>query len=214
MCAAAPLSPEQQAALEKKLKNGIVHQAYGMTELSPVAHFATVLNEEQRTAVRARTGTIGKLVPGTECRLLKIEGEDDPARGLVQIKGPQVMLGYCNRPDVTKATILEDGWLDTGDVAVCDHEGYFWIVDRVKELIKVKGFQVAPAELEGLLNQHAAVKECIVIGIPDERAGEAPKAYVSLNPGSDLTAEALYKALDEHLTALGVSDFKRLKGGV
>merc|ERR1719506_2971767 len=101
---------------------------------------------------------------------MPVEGEDDPTKGLLQIWGPQVMRGYRKRPEQTRQTILADRWLDTGDVAIVDREGYFWIVDRVKELIKVKGFQVAPAELEGLLIQHPSVRECCVIGVPHEKA--------------------------------------------
>ena len=94
------------------------------------------------------------------------------------MRGPQVMTGYLNNPEATAATIDEDGWLHSGDVAVVDSDGYFQIVDRLKELIKYKGFQVAPAELEALILGHEHVGDVAVIGVPDEEAGELPKAFV------------------------------------
>jgi len=98
------------------------------------------------------------------------------------------MKGYLNNPEATAATLDEDGWLHTGDVALVDDDGFFWIVDRVKELIKYKGYQVAPAEIEAVLLTHTSIADAAVIGIPDEAAGEAPKAFVVPVPGQELTA--------------------------
>ena len=120
-------------------------------------------------------------MPGTECRIVCIEtgrvlaaGES----GEVLIRGPQVMKGYWNNPEATAATIDSDGWLHTGDIGVVDEEGYLTVVDRLKELIKVKGYQVAPAELESLLLEHPQIADIAVIPVADEEAGEVPKACV------------------------------------
>ena len=150
-------------------------QGYGLTETSPVTHGNPI---DPR---RVKPGTIGPPVPETECRLVDPESGEDLGigeRGELWIRGPQVMSGYLNNPEATAATIDEDGWLHTGDVAVVDEDGYFQIVDRLKELIKYKGFQVPPAELEALLISHPAVADAAVVGVPDEETGEIPKAFV------------------------------------
>ena len=128
------------------------------------------------------------LVANCEARVVDPETGDDLGvgeDGELWIRGPNVMKGYLNNPDATAATIDGDGWLHTGDIGHVDADGYWFIVDRVKELIKVKGFQVPPAELEALLLTHPAVADVAVIGIPDEEAGERPKAFVVLKPGVD-----------------------------
>jgi acyl-CoA synthetase (AMP-forming)/AMP-acid ligase II len=135
-------------------------------------------------------GSIGPPVPNTECRIVDVAtGEDVPAgeRGELLIRGPQVMKGYLNNPRATALAIDPAGWLHTGDIATVDEQGSVRIVDRVKELIKYKGYQVAPAELEGLLLTHPAIADATVIGIPDEEAGEVPKAFVV--PSAPLTPE-------------------------
>jgi len=182
-CGAAPLAAE--IAREVKTRIGCsVTQGYGMTETSPVTHLVGP------GATAGKPGSVGPPLPGTECRLVDpgtgvdvVPGE----RGELWIRGPQVMLGYLGNPAATAAMLDADGWLHTGDVAVVDEEGWFTIVDRVKELIKYKGFQVAPAELEAILITHPLIADCAVIGIPDEEAGELPKAFVvpaddALNP--------------------------------
>jgi len=170
---AAPLGPEMQEACSKRL-GCPVSQGYGMTELSPVTHAPPI-------GQPVKLGSVGPLAPETEARLVDPDsGEDvEPGQpGEVLIRGPQVMLGYLNNPAATAATIDPDGWLHTGDVATADEDGWFYIVDRVKELIKYKGFQVAPAELEAILINHPHVADCAVVGVPDEQAGERPKAFV------------------------------------
>ncbi len=161
-------------------------QGYGLTETSPVTHCVRPNGEN-------RPGSIGPALPNTECRLVDPEsGEDaEPGeRGELWIRGPQVMKGYLNNDEATRHTIDDDGWLHTGDIAVVDEDGYFEIVDRLKELIKYKGFQVAPAELEALLINHPEVQDVAVIGVPDEECGELPKAYV-VAAGDRSTRDAL-----------------------
>jgi acyl-CoA synthetase (AMP-forming)/AMP-acid ligase II len=171
---AAPVGAELVEQVSERI-GAVVMQGYGLTETSPVTHCNPI--EPQRV----KAGTIGPPLPDTECRLVDPEsGEELGAgrRGELWIRGPQVMSGYLNNPEATSATIDEDGWLHTGDVAVVDDDGYFQIVDRLKELIKYKGFQVPPAELEAVLIGHPAVADAAVVGVPDEEAGELPKAFV------------------------------------
>ncbi len=170
---AAPLSAELESAVRDRL-GVIVTQGYGLTEASPVTHFLA-------RNVADKAGSIGVLVPNTECKIADIETQ--AALGVRQdgelwVRGPQIMQGYLNQPEATAAMVDSDGWLHTGDIGFCDEDGYFWIVDRLKELIKYKGFQVAPAELEEVLRGHPAVGDVAVIGVPDPEAGEVPKALV------------------------------------
>ena len=120
-------------------------------------------------------------------------GQDAPSGGLgeVWVRGPQVMKGYLGNPEATRAMIDGDGWLHTGDIGRADEDGYLYVVDRVKELIKYKGFQVAPAELEAVVQSHPAVADAAVIPSPDIEAGEVPKAYVVIKPGAAPTAEEI-----------------------
>lgn len=117
--------------------------------------------------------------------------------GEILVRGPQVMKGYLNNPSATMNTLDEAGWLHTGDVGYADEDGYFWIVDRIKELIKYKGFQVAPAELEALLLSHPAIADAAVIGRPHEEAGEVPKAFVVKR--AELTADDVFNFVAEHV---------------
>jgi acyl-CoA synthetase (AMP-forming)/AMP-acid ligase II len=174
MSGAAPLGAAVAGLASDRLGCAVM-QGYGMTELSPVSHSNP---DPPETIDRA---SIGPPIPNTECSLIDVQtGDDVPtgASGELLVRGPQVMKGYLNDPDATAATVDEDGWLHTGDVAMVDDRGYFTIVDRVKELIKFKGFQVAPAELEALLISHPDVVDAAVVGSPDEEAGEVPKAFV------------------------------------
>ena len=179
---AAPLGAELAQEASARIGCDVV-QGYGMTELSPVSH-ATPPGQ-------FKPGTSGVTVPNTECRLVDADGNDQGVggRGELWVRGPQVMKGYLNNDEATANTIDADGWLHTGDVAEVDDDGHFSIVDRVKELIKYKGFQVPPAELEALLLTHPKIADCAVIGIPDDEAGELPKAFVVAAPGVELTAE-------------------------
>jgi 4-coumarate--CoA ligase len=180
---AAPLSADLAAEAGARLGCEVV-QGYGMTELSPVSHLTP--------RGQFRPGSVGVTAPGTETLIMDIttgEAAGIDADGEVWVRGPQVMKGYLNNPSATEATIDADGWLHTGDIGHVDSAGHLYIVDRLKELIKYKGFQVAPAELEALLLAHPSVADAAVIGIPDEEAGEVPAAYVVPRPGTSLTED-------------------------
>jgi acyl-CoA synthetase (AMP-forming)/AMP-acid ligase II len=182
---AAPLSAATAAEAAARVGCPVV-QGYGMTELSPVSHFTP--------PHRDRPGAAGLLVANTECRIVDpATGESlGPDRdGELWIRGPQVMAGYLNQPAATAATLDAEGWLHTGDIAHVDADGYLYVVDRLKELIKYKGFQVPPAELEALLLAHPAVADAAVIGLPDDEAGEIPVAFVVLKPGQQADAAAI-----------------------
>ncbi|MFJ4625125.1 4-coumarate--CoA ligase family protein [Streptomyces sp. NPDC088847] len=175
--AAAPLDAHLAAACSQRLGLPPVGQAYGMTELSPGTHVVPV-----RDMPTAPPGTVGKLIAGTEMRVVSL---DDPDKDLgvgeageLLIRGPQVMKGYLGRPDETAAMIDPDGWLHTGDVGHVDDGGWLFVVDRVKELIKYKGFQVAPAELEALLLTHPGIADAAVVGEYNDDKNEVPHAYV------------------------------------
>jgi acyl-CoA synthetase (AMP-forming)/AMP-acid ligase II len=172
-----------------------------MTEASPVTHFA----DDDELAAQD-PGAIGRLVGNTEGRLVDPgTGEDTDGDGEVWIRGPQVMRGYLGDEEATRGALTEDGWLRTGDVARIE-EGEVWrIVDRVKELIKYKGYQVPPAELEALLVNHEGVADAAVIPIPDEAGGEAPMACV-VPAGDDLDPEALMAWVAER-----VAPYKRIR---
>ena len=191
---AAPLGADLAAAAAARVGCEVV-QGYGMTELSPVSHCTP---EGQ-----FRPGTSGVTISNTEIRIVDPSTGADldvGGRGELLVRGPQVMKGYLNNPDATAETLDADGWLHTGDVAVLDGEGHVSIVDRIKELIKYKGFQVPPAELEAVLVTHPAVADAAVIGVPDAEAGELPKAFITLAPGADApTLEDLQSHVGEHL---------------
>jgi acyl-CoA synthetase (AMP-forming)/AMP-acid ligase II len=174
-CGAAPLDPATERACAERL-GCVFGQGYGMSEATSAI---AVLNPEEPEAIEP--GTVGPLLPGVEARVLDPETGSDvgaDGEGELLVRGPQLMRGYHGRPDATAATIDDDGWLHTGDLATISADGVLRITDRLKELIKVKGFQVAPAELEGLLCTHPAIADAAVVGVPDEAAGEAPKAFV------------------------------------
>jgi acyl-CoA synthetase (AMP-forming)/AMP-acid ligase II len=195
---AAPLGPELTQAVEARL-NVKIRQGYGMTEASPATHY-TVAGEE-------RCGAVGRLMPSTEGRMIDPEtGKDVPLGqpGEVWVRGPQVMKGYLNNAEATARTVDADGWMHTGDIGVMDAEGYLTVVDRLKELIKVKGFQVAPAELESILLKHPKIADVAVIPVPDEQSGEVPKAIVVMREA--LTAEEVMNFLEPK-----VAHYKRVR---
>ena len=144
--------------------------------------------------------------------LSEITGRGPDARGELWVRAPNIMKGYWNKPEATKDTLTPDGWLKTGDIAYVDEEGKFYIVDRKKELIKVKGNQVAPAELEGLLLEHPAVADAAVIGVPTPDGDESPRAYVVLLP--DEKSKATKPDEIAAFVAKNVTRHKRLMGGV
>nr|CAI5816914.1 unnamed protein product [Callosobruchus analis] len=200
---AAPLGAELEKELKEKFNVEHVSQGYGMTETT-LAVLATPHG-------KAKSGSCGVVVPGM---MAKVIDDDGRALGKYQegelcFKGPLIMKGYVGDPESTRNTIDPDGWLHTGDVAYYDSDGYFFIVDRIKELIKYKAFQVAPAELEALLLTHNSIEDAAVIGLPDEMAGELPLAFVVKKPGEKLTEREVEKFVEDN-----VSPQKRLRGGV
>src|SRR6266699_1489893 len=169
---AAPLDAALEAAAAERIGT-LVTQGWGLTETSPVA--TTNLGGEPRP------GSVGRLLPNTEMRVVDpASGADRPVgeTGELVVSGPQVMKGYLGRPEETAAMLDPDGWLHTGDLGYVDGDGYWYVVDRVKELIKYKGLQVAPAELEAVLLSHPAIADAAVVRAADEEAGEVPKAFV------------------------------------
>jgi acyl-CoA synthetase (AMP-forming)/AMP-acid ligase II len=176
MSGAAPLDAGLAGACAARLGCQVV-QGYGLTETSPVTSITS-----DRPGL-ARPGSIGPLAPNTEARIVDIATGEELGRGAdgeICFRGPQVMQGYLANPEATARTIDAGGWLHTGDIGHADADGYFFIVDRLKELIKYKGFQVPPAELEAVLLSHPAVIDAAVIPVADDEAGEIPKAFVVL----------------------------------
>jgi acyl-CoA synthetase (AMP-forming)/AMP-acid ligase II len=175
---AAPLKAELAVECGKRLGCDVV-QGYGMTELSPVSHLTP--------PGWFKPGSVGITAPNTQTRIVDpVTGSDRDtgAEGEVWVRGPQVMKGYLNNPQATAATVDPDGWLHTGDLGYVDADGHLYVEDRLKELIKYKGFQVPPAELEAVLLRHPDVADAAVIGRPDDEAGEIPVGYVVLRPGA------------------------------
>jgi 4-coumarate--CoA ligase len=185
---AAPLDGELGHAVANRLGCAML-QGYGMTELSPVSHAIP-----RDGAELVPLDSVGYTVPNTECKLLDpatdeeidVPAEGPSAPGQLLVRGPQVMLGYLNRPEATAATIDPDGFLRTGDIATVTADGVVTIVDRLKELIKYKGYQIAPAELEALLLTHPRIADAAVIGVHADDGEEVPKAFVVRQAGAEL----------------------------
>ena len=172
---AAPLGGDVADAVGRRL-GAVAVQGYGMTEMAPVSHAVP--------EGAPRSGSVGLTVPNAECRIVDPATGQDAPEGELWVRGPMVMKGYHGNPAATAATLTPDGWLKTGDLGGFDADGYLYIRDRVKELIKVSGFQVAPAEVEAALLSHPGVADCAVVGRPDEAAGEVPVAFVVRVPGA------------------------------
>lgn len=184
---AAPLPMAVAQEFERITGGAKVVEGYGLTECSPVTHANPLVGERKE-------GSIGMPLPDTDVKLTDLDEPDrrvpQGERGELCIRGPQVMQGYWNRPDET-GLVIRDGWLHTGDVAIMDEQGYFKIVDRIKDMVLVSGFNVYPTEIEDVLYQHPKVLKCAVVGLPDETTGERIKAYIVLKPGEAITAEAI-----------------------
>jgi long-chain acyl-CoA synthetase len=182
--------PSQVQKQFMQITGGLLVEGYGLTECSPVTHCSPV-DKSMRTV---KVGSIGLPLPDTEAKIVDLEtGEKTLAqgeRGELAVKGPQVMKGYWHKPQET-VMVLHDGWLLTGDIACMDEDGYFYITDRKKELIKTKDFSVYPRELEDILYEHPTVKLCAVVGKPDRLAGEVPKAFVVLKEDASVSGEDL-----------------------
>ena len=187
---AAPLDGALATAVARRL-DCKVRQGYGMTELSPVSHAVPASRDDLPMR------SVGLALPNMECRLVHPgSGADIPVPatgtsrpGELLCRGPNVMLGYLNNPEATAEAIDADGWLRTGDIATVSAEGVYAIVDRLKELIKYKGYQVAPAVLEAVLLGHPRIADAAVIGIPDDDGQEVPKAFVVLQADAALTGD-------------------------
>lgn len=206
--AAAPLGASAVDKFNAKCKNAInLLQMYGMTETSPLT-----LMQTTKLKNGTKIGGSGFLIPNTEAKIIPINGDSSSGLGPNQsgelvVRGPQNMKSYHNNPQATHDTILEDNWLRTGDISYYDTDEHFFITDRLKELIKVKGFQVAPAELEELLKSHPAVEDAAVVGVPHPVQGEAPKAFVVLK--QQVTVQQLKDFVENK-----VANYKRLVGGI
>ena len=200
---AAPLSAEMQQRIQDVMGFPII-QGYGMTEASPVTHSDFL--EPHLT----RHGSIGPALPDTDQKVVDVEtGETEVPygeSGELMVRGPQVMKGYYNNEEATRGTLTEDGWLHTGDIVRMDADGYVWVLDRLKELIKYKGFQVPPAELEGVLLEHPGISDAAVIGKEDLESGEIPKAFVVTSPGAEVSADDVMSFVAER-----VATFKHVR---
>jgi long-chain acyl-CoA synthetase len=196
-CGAAPLASELARRMTD-LTGIMVNQGYGMTEASPVTHVGYNAPPEMN-----RPASIGKPLALTDCRIVDIEGNEvaPGEQGELTIRGPQIMLGYWKDPQAT-AAVLRDGWYFSGDIVRCDSDDFYYVLDRSKEMIKYKGFPVAPAEVESLLLEHPAVRDCGVVAKPDLAAGEIPCAFVVLREGftqSEVLAKQLCDFVADHL---------------
>ncbi|KAL5275147.1 hypothetical protein ACFFRR_001234 [Megaselia abdita] len=206
MSGAAPIGQLDVEKFLSKFPKIKFAQGYGLTETSPCA----LLTPNNHTKFAAA----GMVPANTNCKIVSFDKEDGKGLGPntpgeLCVQGPQVMKGYLNNQEATDATFYDNGWLRTGDVAYYDEEGYFFITDRMKELIKVKGFQVPPAELEEILRSHDKILDVAVIGIPHETAGESPKACVVLKPDTTATEQEIKDFVESK-----VAHYKKLEGGV
>jgi long-chain acyl-CoA synthetase len=189
----APLPLEVQRRFEA-ISGAKVVEGYGLTEASPVTHCNPVFGER-------RTGTIGLPLPSTEAAIINWDAMEllSPGQqGEICVRGPQVMAGYWQRPDET-ANVLRDGWLRTGDIGVMSEDGYFSVVDRVKDIIIAGGLKIFPRDVDEVLYQHPKVLEAAAVGVPDAYRGETVRAYVVVKPGERLTQEELDAFLKERL---------------
>jgi len=182
----APLPVEVINEFEGKT-GSIIVEGYGLTEASPVTHINPYASGGRKV------GSIGMPLPDTECRIVDaLEGKDEvpPGEpGELLIRGPQVMSSYWKRPEETADALTPDGWLYTGDIATMDEDGFFFIVDRKKDMVLSGGYNVYPRDIEEALFEHPDIREGAVVGIPDPKYGEAVKAFVVLKPGATTTKE-------------------------
>ena len=192
---ASALPPQIQKKF-MQITGGLLAEGYGLTEASPVTH----CNPVDRTMKTVKVGSIGLPLPDTEAQIVDLEtGErtlEQGETGELAVRGPQVMKGYWHRPEET-ALVMRDGWLQTGDIAHMDKDGFFYITDRKKDLMKYKDYSVYPRELEDILYEHPAVKLCAVVGKPDPPAGEVPKAFIVLKEGTVVSAKEIMAFIND-----------------
>jgi acyl-CoA synthetase (AMP-forming)/AMP-acid ligase II len=195
MSGAAPLDADLGHAVAKRVGCRVV-QGYGMSELSPVSHITPFDGGVRNMGMVAPLSSVGWTVSNAASKLINPDTGDEidvPAEGLSEtgelwFKGPNVMAGYLGNEQATRETIDDEGWLHTGDLAQVDACGCVYIVDRLKELIKYKGYQVPPAELEAVLLSHPSIADAAVVGVSDAEGEEVPKAFVVKQSGAELTA--------------------------
>jgi long-chain acyl-CoA synthetase len=203
ICGASAIPPEIQKQFMDITGSTLV-EGYGLTEASPVTH----ANPMDPTFKTVKTGSIGFSWPDTEAKIVDPNsGKELPLgeAGELIVKGPQVMRGYWNMPEET-INVLRDGWLYTGDIGCKDNEGYFYIIDRAKDLIKYKGHSVYPREIEDVIYEHPAVKLCAVVGVPDEISGEIPKAFIVLKDKIIASEEEIIQFVKDRVAA-----YKRIR---
>ncbi len=191
---AAPLPMDVQTRFGE-ITGGRLVEGYGLTEAAPVSHCNPIYGQR-------KAGSIGVPFPDVEARIMdyeKLEEKPQGEAGELWLRGPQVMKGYWGKPDETAKTITEDGWLRTGDIARMDSDGYFYIVDRLKDIIIASGFNIVPREVEEVIFEHPKVQEAVVAGVPDAYRGETVKAYVVLRPGQAATADEIIAFCAERL---------------
>ncbi|KAF3926438.1 S-dihydroxybenzoyltransferase [Arthrobotrys entomopaga] len=205
---AAPLTSEIQEAIYNRLKIK-TKQGYGLSETSPTTH------AQAWEDWKDKIGSVGQLLPNLTAKYVGEDGEEVKAgeTGELWLKGPNIMMGYWKNPEATANCMTEDGYFKTGDVGHQDKDGNFYITDRVKELIKYKGFQVPPAELEGKIASHPKVDDVAVTGVwEDSQHTEVPRAYIVLAAGNQPTPEVAQEIID--FVAKNVAHHKKLRGGV
>ncbi len=195
----APLAVEVHRQFSK-ISGGLFIEGYGLTEASPVTHSNPIIGKK-------KIGSIGIPLPDTEAKIVDVEeGKEEidiGEPGELIIKGPQVMKGYWKRPEETAST-LRDGWLYTGDICTMDQDGYFYVVDRKKDMIIAGGFNIYPREIDEVLYEHPKIQEAVAVGVPDEYRGETVKAFVVLKPGEQASEEEIIKFCRERLAAYKV----------
>jgi acyl-CoA synthetase (AMP-forming)/AMP-acid ligase II len=201
---AAPLGSEVAQECSERLGDCVVKQAWGMSELAPIG---TVTPDDDN-----RPGSSGCTVASMLYKIVDTETGEPLPRGMegeVVCTGPNVMTGYLNNPEANANAFDADGWFRTGDIGFADEDGFIFFTDRLKELIKYKGFQVPPAELEALLLTHPQIVDSAVIPVPNDEAGEVPRAFVTLAPGQTFDANAIAEWVAER-----VAPHKKLRGGI
>lgn len=203
---AAPLGKDVEEAVSAKFPNATLGQGYGMTEAGPVLALCLAFAKEP---FEVKSGACGTVVRNAEMKIVDPETENSLPRnqpGEICIRGDQIMKGYLNDPEATERTIDKGGWLHTGDIGYIDDDDELFIVDRLKEIIKYNGFQVAPAEIEALLLNHPNISDAAVVGMTDESAGEVPVAFVVKSNGSQITEEEIKQYISKQVVY-----YKRIK---